>query len=83
MKCENFAYWLQGFFEISEASSNREAEGLTTGQVEMIKKHLALVFIHDIDPKAGGPEHQKQLNEAHFGKPKIGGIGPGGLIARC
>lgn len=33
-----FAYWLQGFFELSNSTT------LTEEQVAMIKAHLALVF---------------------------------------
>ena len=44
MTTVNFAYWLQGFFEISDTST------LTTNKVNMIKSHLNLVFKHDIDP---------------------------------
>ena len=33
-----FAYWLQGFFELSNA------EELTREQVKIIKDHLSLVF---------------------------------------
>lgn len=47
MQSRDFAFWLQGFFEITDASSNRAAEGLTEGQVAMIKRHLQLVFQHD------------------------------------
>jgi hypothetical protein len=35
---ENFTYWLQGFFELSNADS------LTKEQVATIKLHLAMVF---------------------------------------
>ena len=63
MTAENFVYWLQGFFEIAE--SNHPALTLSNAQVEIIKRHLNLVFIHDIDPKAGGPEVQEKLNKAH------------------
>ena len=34
----NFAYWLQGFFELSGTTARTEA------QVKVIKDHLALVF---------------------------------------
>lgn len=46
MKPEEFCYWLQGFFELSEATT------LSGKQIEMIKNHLNLVFFHSIDPKA-------------------------------
>ncbi len=38
MTPENFTYWLQGFFEIS--NSNK----ITEKQVQIIKDHLDLVF---------------------------------------
>lgn len=38
MTPENFCYWLQGFFEISNSPI------LTEAQVKMIRQHLALVF---------------------------------------
>ena len=41
----NFAYWLQGFFEISNSNE------LTPEQVKMIRAHLNLVFFHSIDPE--------------------------------
>ncbi len=65
MQSRDFVYWLQGYFEIAAATSNREPEGLTDGQVEMIKKHLAMVFIHEIDPAMGNKDHQAKLNSAH------------------
>ena len=49
MKSRDFAFWLQGFFEITDASSNRAPDGLTEGQVAAIKSHLSLVFRHDPD----------------------------------
>lgn len=59
MKLENFAYWLQGFFELSGTDE------LTPEQVRTIKNHLNLVFKHDIDPKMGDAEKQKLLNAVH------------------
>lgn len=38
MSPENFAYWLQGFFEIAGTDE------LTADQVKIVKDHLALVF---------------------------------------
>ncbi len=76
MQSRDFAYWLQGYFEITNATSNRAPDGLTDGQVEMIKKHLALVFLHEIDPSMGDKKHQSALNAVHQGLP------PGTLI-RC
>jgi hypothetical protein len=59
MTSRDFAYWLQGFFEIAKPDS------LTHEQTEMVKRHLAMVFIHEIDPSMGGPKEQATLNEVH------------------
>ena len=39
MTPEQFVYWLQGFFEISD-----EAPGLSEKQAEVVREHLQLVF---------------------------------------
>jgi hypothetical protein len=59
MTSQSFAYWLQGFFEISDPIKIGEKE------TEMIKKHLALVFKHEIDPSMGDEKHQNELNAIH------------------
>ena len=59
MTSRDFAYWLMGFFEVSQA------ESITVAQTQMIKKHLNLVFLHEIDPSMGGPKHQQILNSLH------------------
>lgn len=81
MQSRDFVYWLQGYFEITDATSNRAPEGLTEGQVEMIKKHLSLVFVHEIDPSMGGEKHQGKLNAIHNGA--LPGINAPNLVARC
>lgn len=63
MTSRDFCYWLQGFFEISETDG--VAQPLSAKQVEGIKKHLALVFKHEIDPSAGDAKHQGELNKVH------------------
>ena len=78
MTSRDFCYWLQGYFEIS----GTPLEGFGREQVDAIRRHLGLVFLHEIDPAAGPPAHQAKLNEAHA-PPKIGGVGPGGAIYRC
>lgn len=59
MTPENFAYWLQGYFEVLAAGNDPEAE-LTAEQVACIKDHLTLVLTKAtpdrssaIDPLAG------------------------------
>lgn len=68
MTSRDFAFWLQGFFEINGAS-----EPLTKAQVDMIRRHLALVFKHEIDPSIdkGNSELMDELNAIHTGKPPV------------
>lgn len=77
MTSRDFCYWLQGFFELS----NEQALSVT--QTQIIAKHLALVFKHEIDPSMGGPAEQAALNAIHSEPPKIGGAGPDGILYRC
>jgi hypothetical protein len=72
---------LQGFFEI-ENERNPNVD-LTKKQADVIQRHLALVFKHELDPKQGPPEHQAELQAIHDGRPQIGGVGPNGEILRC
>lgn len=74
MSSRDFCYWLQGYFEVSAGKGFAALDG---AQVEIIRKHLALVFIHDIDPQAGGKEVQAKLNSLH----DI--YNPSGVQARC
>lgn len=64
MTSRDFAYWLQGFFEISESST------LDARQVDLIKRHLNMVFIHEIDPSFPAQE-QSALDKAHNGKTEV------------
>jgi len=59
MTSRDFAYWLQGFFEISNV------DAINNAQTEIIKKHLNLVFKHEIDPSMGDLKHQNELNNIH------------------
>ncbi len=59
MTSRDFAYWLQGFFELTNA------EIIIKHQTDTIKKHLNLVFKHEIDPSMGDMAHQKALNKIH------------------
>lgn len=36
----NFAYWLQGFFEISNANT------MSKEQVQIVRNHLDMCFVH-------------------------------------
>ena len=64
MSSRDFAYWLMGFFEITNPAS------ITEDQTKMIKNHLNLVFKHEIDPSfSSDPNVQQELNAIHLGKP--------------
>lgn len=65
MKSTEFAYWLQGFFELSETNT------LSERQVETIKNHLKLVFYHEIDPSySTDPVVQETMQNIHDGNPQ-------------
>lgn len=59
MTSRDFAFWLQGLFELDNPTTINEK------QTELIKKHLSLVFKHEIDPSMGNQAHQDALNEIH------------------
>lgn len=50
MTPEQFAYWLQGFMELSGESAT-----FTPAQVKMIREHLATVFVKVTPPLAPPP----------------------------
>jgi hypothetical protein len=83
MKATEFCYWLQGYFELDQASS-KPGNSLSDEQVEVIQRHLALVFKHDIDPQAGPSNYQAALNDIHNGQNKPNPFGPNsGPMIRC
>ena len=53
---------MQGFFEVSDP------EEITPDQMALIKKHLQMVFIHEIDPSFGDAEAQAELDAVHNGE---------------
>ena len=76
MTSRDFCYWLQGYFEIHGNRPVLEPESvynLNDSQVYMIKRHLAMVFIHEIDPSMGSKLHQDKLTESHSGLAKTPG----------
>lgn len=86
MTSRDFAYWLQGFIEIQ--AHGPASLYLTEDQVKVIKNHLALVFVHDIDPAnvaASGVPAIAAQSIHDTGKPdsQIGGTDAHGNIARC
>lgn len=64
MQSRDFCYWLKGFFELNAATFG-EPRPLDIKQVKAIEQHLDLVFIHEIDPSMGDPNHQAKLNAIH------------------
>lgn len=68
MTSRDFCFWLQGFFEIAKP------EQVTKEEIEMIRKHLAMVFIHEIDPSMPN----KKLDQIHAAE-----ITPSNAIMRC
>ncbi len=58
MKSEQFCYWLQGLFELGNPTQLNEK------QTELIKKHLNMVFLHELDKKFPLGQ-QPALNELH------------------
>lgn len=73
MTTRDFCYWLQGFFELNGMMLNTT---LNPDQVKVIKNHLNMVFLHDIDPQAP-KDQQAKLNSLH------GGEEGSGVVARC
>ena len=72
MTSRDFCYWLQGYFEIHGNRPVQEPEStyaMNDSQIEMIKRHLAMVFKHEIDPSFGSAPIQDVLNHLH--KPPI------------
>lgn len=60
MRANDFCYWLQGFFEVAKPVE------VSPEQVEMIKRHLAMVFYADLDNKFP-KEQQVKLQSLHDG----------------
>jgi hypothetical protein len=70
MKATEFCYWLQGMFELANPAE------LDAEQTDLIKRHLAMAFQHDIDQRPSA-EEQAKLNHLH------GNTKPGGPVMRC
>lgn len=70
MTSRDFCFWLQGYFEVATPSA------IPADQTELIKKHLNLVFLHEIDPSHGDKAAQEKLNQEHSKPPAWGGSPP-------
>jgi hypothetical protein len=67
MNSRDFCYWLQGYFEINADGNN----ALSIAQVASIKRHLAMVFAHEIDPTFGDKKKQDLLDQLHANNDSI------------
>lgn len=67
MTSRDFCFWLQGYFELALPHVNV----INQEQIDIIKKHLNLVFVHEIDPSHGNKEHQEKLNNIHNTTPTV------------
>lgn len=65
MTSRDFCYWLQGVFEIGQPKSLNEE------QIELIRRHLNMVFYHEIDPSFPR-EQQASLDSLHNGNSIFG-----------
>jgi hypothetical protein len=62
----DFCFWLQGYIELSAGQTQREANPtLSAEQYATIRRHLSLVFKHEIDPSMAPPKAQQDLNLLH------------------
>ena len=78
MTSRDFAFWLQGFLELSP-----KGQPMTAEQVQCIQNHLALVFVHEIDPSMGG-NHGALQNIHDTGNPHLTAPPrPDGMVMRC
>lgn len=62
MRSRDFCYWLMGRFEIVPTGA---MPIFSSEEVLIIKKHLDLVFAHEIDPEARDSTVQNVLNQIH------------------
>lgn len=75
MKAQEFCYWLQGMFELTNLAQ------LNADQTAKIRAHLAMVFVHDIDPSYPGKQ-KPALDALHGGAPSSGSA-PDSVVYRC
>ncbi len=81
MTSREFCYWLQGVFEVADPKA------LDDKQTDLIKRHLAMVFVHEIDPSYPTAQ-QPALDAAHAGgtahtKPSRPPVDHSHALARC
>lgn len=64
MNSRDFCFWLQGLFELSNPAT------LDAKQTDLIKRHLNMVFQHEIDPSFGDEKVQSALDKIHHDSDK-------------
>ena len=74
MTSRDFAFWLQGYLEIAG-----DGVAMTPAQVDVVRKHLAMVFVHEIDPSMPS----KKLDEIHALPPHLRPQDPSKPVMRC
>lgn len=62
MKSVEFCYWLQGLFELGKPKA------LDAEQTDLVRRHLSMVFKHEIDPSYPA-QQQQDLSNLHVGTP--------------
>ena len=67
MKSTEFCYWLQGYFELYNNSVIHP--GLSSDQTETIRKHLGMVFFHEIDKSYPDQEKLTEIHNKPVGPP--------------
>lgn len=65
MQSRDFVYWLQGFFELSKPTE------LNAEQTLAIRNHLAMVFVHEIDPAFPEKEKLQEIHNEPDGNAKV------------
>ena len=63
MTSRDFCFWFQGYLEINNPTT------IGAKETEMIRRHLNLVFKHEIDPSI--PDPTGELQAIHDGKPQL------------
>lgn len=81
MTSRDFAFWLQGYFELLDPKMEAAPFPLGPAQVKSIRDHLQLVFTHDINPPKPAPapalKHDQQkaqevAGQSILGRPPLG-----------
>lgn len=61
MTPRDFLYWFRGFIEIAEADGNK-VKGLTTNQLDMVKRHMELAMTNVTAPVGEPPSVQPAVS---------------------